>query len=153
MQLGHVFPVYGSSNTHQWCQWFARVCDLQRMEHLTAALGEREEEHNTSWTHWDLVWFSDECKFYIWVTRLRKIWYLGPSTSPELLTPLHSHLPFTVPPLPFYCPPTPFVLTTSSLFPLQIKIPSVCIILWYCSWETRAESNTLQEPHCLGIVC
>lgn len=38
-------------------QWFARVRDIQQMEQLTAALGEREEEHNTRWMHWDLFRF------------------------------------------------------------------------------------------------
>lgn len=46
-------------------QWFARVCDIQRMEGLTAALGDREEEHNTRWTHWNLFRFSDEYNSYI----------------------------------------------------------------------------------------
>lgn len=45
-------------------QWFARVCDIQRMEQLTAALGEREEEHNTRWTHWNMFRFSDAYKSY-----------------------------------------------------------------------------------------
>lgn len=45
-------------------QWFSRVSDIQQMESLTAAIGDKEEEHSTRWTRWNMFRFSDEYNSY-----------------------------------------------------------------------------------------
>lgn len=114
-------------------QWFARVSDIQQMEHLTAVFGEREDELNTRWIHWDLFWFSDDYWTYTWATFFRRIWSLGPSTQPKLPT-----LPSLL--LLSYCPP----------FVLFFSLPS-----WHLRCHpfcyTTQENSTVMRWH-IGAV-